>query len=197
MVMKRLVAVAVVLAFAAASSAQPVETASIRYRLVPSKSEFRFELPTTFHLVRCKISEFDGEIVLPRDGESARVRVTVPTATLETGNARRDRNMETQVLEADRYPQIVFEATSVTGDFGELKPGNTVTFQVAGGLTIHGRSEPVQLPIDVAVFPDHVLVVGSFPLHWGDWGLKNPSRFFNRVKDTMTVIFRFWAEPVH
>jgi polyisoprenoid-binding protein YceI len=197
MAMKRFVAAAVVLALTRALSAQPAETGPIRYRLVASRSLFRFELPTTFHLVQGEVSGFEGEITLPRDGEPAHVRVTVPAAALETGNARRDRNMETQVLEAERYPEIAFEATSVTGDFGDLKPGGTQTFQVAGNLTIHGRSQPVQLPIDVAIFSDHALVLGSFPLHWKDWGLTNPSRFFNRVKDTMTVVFRFWAEPIH
>ncbi len=69
--------------------------------------------------------------------------------------------------------------------------------QVVGDLTVHGRTAPVQLPVDVSVFPKAVILTGSFPVHWKAYGLQDPSfPVVARVKEPMFVNFRLRAVPV-
>jgi polyisoprenoid-binding protein YceI len=75
-----------------------------------------------------------------------------------------------------------------------LTPGESFPVEVAGDLTVHGRTAPVQFPVDVYVFADRVEVAGSFPLYWKDYGLADPS-FVARVKEPMQVVFRLRAVP--
>ena len=91
-----------------------------------------------------------------------------------TGNASRDRNMREKILETDRFPEIVFEARQITADLSRFRTGEHFTVEVSGDLTVHGTAAPIQLPVDVYVFPDHVVLQGSFPLPWKQYGLARP-----------------------
>jgi YceI-like domain len=66
--------------------------------------------------------------------------------------------------------------------------------EVAGDLTVHGRTVKVQLPVAAYVFPDRVEVAGSFPLNWKEFGIADPS-FVARVKEPMQIVFRLRAVP--
>ena len=107
--------------------------------------------------------------------------------------ARRDRRMRT-ILETAKFPEIVFELTRFTGDLSRFRPGETFPVQVSGNLTVHGRTVPIQLPVDVYVFADRVEVAGSFPLDWKNYGIQDPS-FVTQVKSPMLVVFRLRAVP--
>jgi hypothetical protein len=119
----------------------------------------------------------------------------VDAAAMNTGNAKRDRTMREKVLATDRYPEIAFALTGFTGPLSKMRPGETFTAQVEGTLTVHGHTEPVLLPVDVHVFEDHVLVSGTFPVHWKKYGLADPSFGLVRVKEPLHVIFRLRAVP--
>lgn len=172
------------------------EPGSIRYRFDAARSVLRWELPATLHTVRGVAPRFEGSVEadpIPEGGHSVRARIVVDAASLNTGNRRRDRTMREKVLETDRYPEIVFELTSFTGDFSAFRPGQHLTVQIAGALTVHGSRQPVLLPVDVYVMNDHVMVTGTFPVHWKNHGLADPSSALVKVKEPLHVVFRLRA----
>lgn len=167
-----------------------------RYRLEVAVSSLRWELPATLHIVRGIAPVFHGSIETDAAVPGGWLgRIVVPAASMVTGNRRRDRTMRDKILETDRYPEIVFELKSLTGDVSQLRPGDSFTVQVAGDLTVHGRKATVQLPVDVHVFADSIVIAGSFPLHWREFGLTDPSFGVVKVKEPMLVLFRLRAVP--
>lgn len=181
-----------------AAAAGEGPTAPLRYRLDPEGSVLRWELPATMHTVHGRVPKFHGKIEAGPGsaGElSVRSRIVVEAAPMWTGIRRRDRTMWEKVLEADRFPEIVFEASRVTGDLSRFQKGESFSVNLAGYLTVRGKSMPVELPVDVYVFADHVVLAGSFPLHWKQYGLHDPSFGLIRVKEPMLVIFRLRAVP--
>jgi polyisoprenoid-binding protein YceI len=168
----------------------------LRYRIVAEKSVLRFELPTSFHTVNGQVGAWSGRIAVD-PGEPGRLRahIEIKAGSLTTGNASRDADMLTKVLEADRYPTIAFDAESYKGDLARFEPGALLSLEVSGALTIHGVHRPAQTSVECAVINDHVLVAGAVPVHWKEFGLRDMSRWFNKVKDPLTVIFRLWAVP--
>jgi polyisoprenoid-binding protein YceI len=169
---------------------------ALHYRLAVAGSSLRWELPSTFGLVKGTAAVFLGTLdatPLASGAWDVRGRIVVPAAGMRTGNRRRDRRMRA-ILETAKFPSIVFELRRFTGDLSRLTPGESFPVEVAGDLTVHGRTAPVQFPVDVYVFADRVEVAGSFPLYWKDYGLADPS-FVARVKEPMQVVFRLRAVP--
>ena len=172
------------------------EPAAFHYLIEARDSVLAWDLPATLHTVHGKAPELSGTVdaVPGADGEwSIQARVAVQAAAMVTGNEKRDRNMREKVLETDRFPEIVFEARRVRADLSRLKIGEHFTAEVSGDLTVHGKALPVQFPVDVFVFADHVILQGTFPLPWKPYGLNDPSFGIVTVKDTLRVSFRLKA----
>jgi len=169
---------------------------ALHYRLEVAGSTLRWELPSTFGTVKGTAPSFHGTvdaIPLASAAWDVKSRIVVPAAGLRTENRRRDRRMRA-ILETAKFPEIVFELRQFTGDLSRFLPGETFPVQIAGDLTVHGRTAPVQLPVDVYVFDDRVEIAGTFPLYWKRYGLADPS-FVARVKEPMQVVFRLRAVP--
>ena len=174
----------------------PAAPASLHYRIEVAGSTLRWELPSTFGTVKGTASAFHGvidAIPLHSGAWDVRSRIVVPAAGMRTENRRRDRRMRA-ILETHRFPEIVFQLREFSGDVSSVKPGESLSVQVAGDLTVHGRSAQIQLPVDVYGFPDRVEIAGSFPLNWKEFGLADPS-FLARVKEPMLIVFRLRAVP--
>ena len=171
----------------------------LRYKVEVAGSSVRWELPVTFEPIKGVAPLFHGEvdaIPAPTGGWDVQAKIVVPAGSMRTGNRRRDRTLRDKVLETTRYPDIVFELRKFTGDLSHFRPGATFSVQVMGDLTVHGRTAPVQLPVDVAVFPHAVILTGSFPVHWKAYGLQDPSfPVVARVKEPMFVAFRLRLVP--
>jgi polyisoprenoid-binding protein YceI len=196
--MKRHLCLAAALAIAipVAHRAQESPHRPLHYRLEVAGSTLRWELPSTFGTVTGTAAVFHGTVdatPLASGAWNVRGRIVVPAAGMRTENRRRDRRMRA-ILETAKFPDIVFELRRFTGDLSRFHPGENFPVQVAGDLTVHGRTAPVQLPVEVYVFDDRVEVAGTFPLYWKEYGLADPS-FVARVKEPMQVVFRLRAVP--
>lgn len=192
---------ALVIALAGPGAAAPEGPAHpLHYKVEVAGSSVRWELPASFEPIKGVVPLFHGSIEaqpLSSGGWDVSARIVVPAASMRTGNRRRDRTLREKVLETARYPEIVFEIRQFTGDLSRFRPGATFQVQVAGDLTVHGRTAQVQLPVDVSVLPKAVVLTGSFPVHWKAFGLQDPSfPVVARVKEPMFVNFRLRAVPV-
>lgn len=166
------------------------------YRILPEKSDLSFELSTTLHLVRGKATAWSGEVrVEPHEPGVVHARLNIKAASLVSGSKGRDADMHDKVLEADRFPDIVFEAKTYKGSLLGFGAGKAYTVELTGDLTIHGVTRPVQASVECNVFADHAFLAGEVPIHWKEFGLRDMSKFFNRVRDPMTIFFRLWAVP--
>ena len=171
----------------------------LRYKVEVAGSSVRWELPASFEPIKGVVPLLQGSvdaIPVPTGGWDVQAKITVPAASMRTGNRRRDRTLREKVLETARYPDIVFQLRQFTGDLSRFRPGATFAVQVAGDLAVHGKTAPVQFPVDVAVFPHAVILTGSFPVPWKAYGLQDPSfPVVARVKEPMFVNFRLRLVP--
>jgi polyisoprenoid-binding protein YceI len=75
----------------------------------------------------------------PQSPELSRITVTVKTASLDTGDADRDRDVKSEkFLDVSKYPEMRFVSTKVS-------PGPNQTLRVEGSLTLHGITKPLTL----------------------------------------------------
>ena len=141
----------------------------------PEQTTANFTLGDVLHTVhgsfkvkRCDLrfdptsSKVDGEIVF--DATSG-----------NSGNASRDRKMEKNVLEANRYPEIAFRPDKVDGN---VAPTGASLLEVSGLFGIHGGEHEITVPVQLKLEPDHWTATTHFPVPYVKWGMRNPSMLF-------------------
>lgn len=90
--------------------------------------------------VRGQFTEFNGQILIAEEIESASVNVTIAASSVHTGNAQRDGHLQSaDFFNAEADQNIEFRSTGVTADGTDWK--------VAGDLTVNGISKPVVLDV--------------------------------------------------
>jgi polyisoprenoid-binding protein YceI len=187
---------------AAASRPQPT---AYHYRIEAAGSELRWELPATLHTVEGRAPRVSGTIDVELAGATrtepslsswrGRVRVVADAAAMTTGNRSRDRKMRETTLETRSHPEIVFESRRIEADLSRFRPGEHLTVEVEGDLTVRGRAAPIRVPVDVFVHADDVILSGAFSVGWKQFGLPDPSFGIITVREPVRVTFRLRAIP--
>jgi len=103
-----------------------------------------FSVKHFFTPVKGQFDAFDIELAFDREApENSSVRVSIPVASLNTGNERRDAHLQSEdFFEAEAYPVITFESESVT------RVSDT-ELRVRGPLRIKGHERQVELPVTI------------------------------------------------
>jgi len=142
------------------------------------------------------IREFSGDVRLNADAaERSSVVVRVNAASLEvSGNANdRDRPeinraMQEEVLESDRFPEIVFISTGATVNRSGQGP---FLANLSGELTLHGVTQPLSLPVNVTLTEDLLRANGTFSLKQTDYGIHLVTAVAGAVKVKDELKFSF------
>jgi polyisoprenoid-binding protein YceI len=119
------------------------------------------------------------------DPKHARVEVTIPVSTLNTGVPGLDEHLRSKdFFEIDRFPDVTFKSVRV-------EPESKDHFKVTGDLTIHGVSKPVTLQmmlVRIGTNPRSQLPTigfdGSVMLKRSDFGL---GKFVPQVSDDIEI----------
>jgi polyisoprenoid-binding protein YceI len=99
-----------------------------------------------------------------------------------------DKELREIVLEPDKYPEIVFKSTSVTG---KAAANNQYDLKIAGDLTLHGVTRPITIPVKVSVTGNDLRAQGEFSIDRSDFKVKATSAFHGLVRVRDKVKFEF------
>jgi polyisoprenoid-binding protein YceI len=121
--------------------------------------------------------------------QNSQVRFTVEAASIalhDTWVGEKDRAKIvkfalTNMLHADRYPQLEFTSTRIA-------LAGVGHFEVQGALNMAGVSKPVGVQVTLG---DDLSIQGSATLKMTDWGMKPPSAALGAIgtRDEMSVAF--------
>ena len=123
--------------------------------------------------------------------------ITVNARTLTTDRENRNRMLRNEILDTDPYEFITFTPSAVTGLPESLAPGETVTFQITGGLTIRDVTLEVTFEVTASVDADGRLVGYAVTIVLrSDYGITIPSvPSVAEVSDEVLLEFDFVAYP--
>jgi polyisoprenoid-binding protein YceI len=154
------------------------------FQLDPEQSRVQFTLGATFHEVHGSFQLKGGTIRFnPASGEASGSLIVDATSG-NTGNERRDRRMHRQILEDQKYPEIVFAPQHISG---KLAPQGTSQLELQGVLSLHGEQHPMTFVVPVQINEAKVSAEVRFTLPYQKWGMKNPSTFVLRVSDKVSI----------
>lgn len=114
-------------------------TAATKWVVDPVHSQVDFRIRHLVGRVRGTFTDWYGLLETQnRDWTHGKVRVSVQTRSLDTGNKYRDADLRSpRFFAVDSFPQMTFESTRI------IARGSSV--ELRGVLTIKGRSRPIVL----------------------------------------------------
>ena len=152
--------------------------------LDPANTRIEFTLGATLHSVHGTFTLKSGTIHFNPSTGSASGLVVVDATSGDTGNQGRDHKMHQEILESQRYPEITFTPTKLSGKV-ELQGDSTV--QVDGVFRLHGADHPMTLTLPAQAKGNTLSVRTHIVIPYVSWGLKNPSTFLLHVSDKVEV----------
>ena len=153
-------------------------------QLDPQHTSVIFTLGDVLHTVRGTFRLKQGSLRLDRASGKIAGEVVVDTKSGESGSGMRDRKMHREILESDRYPEIIFRPDRLDG---AVAPQGKSQVHVHGIFSIHGADHELTGPADVEMFADHWNATLHFAVPYAKWGMKNPSTVFLRVNDSVDI----------
>jgi polyisoprenoid-binding protein YceI len=150
----------------------------------PATTKIDFTLGASLHTVHGTFHLKSGEIRFDPATGAASGALVVDAASGNSGNDKRDTKMKREVLETDRYPDIVFSPTHVSGI---LPAQGEKTLNVEGVFRIHGADHNMTLSVPVLVSKDSVQIQTELFVPYIAWGMKNPSTFLLHVSEQVKI----------
>ncbi len=152
--------------------------------LDPAQTEIHWKL-SGLHRVHGTFKLKSGEFLFNPKTGLAEGEILVDATTGDSGNAARDKRMQNEVLESNRYPAVFYHPTEIKGRFQAGDATQDLTAE--GTFNIHGADHPLELPLKVQISADTVTATTRFTVPYVAWGMKNPSRFLLRVSKQVEI----------
>ncbi len=180
-----------------------LEDATVRYIINSKSSSFvvkafsRGLLSAFGHDPKIAIREFQGNASFTPNGgalDAARVDIRIQASSLEVADDVSDKDrqeinhrMHTEVLETDRFPEIVYECSRVNASGG----GDRYWAALNGELTLHGVTNVMSVSARVVIEGDSLRASGEFVVRQSEYGIAQVSAAGGaiRVKDELKCTF--------
>lgn len=165
-----------------AAAAAPLQQESLN--LDPAQTQVHYTVDSTFHTVHGTFRLKSGSIQFDPAGGTASGQIVVDASSGDSGSKSRDHKMTKEILEADKYSEIVFTPQQMKGT---LAPSGQSQIQLDGTIALHGQQHPLTLNVQANVQGNSLSADTSFVIPYIQWGMKNPSAMFLRVSDKVEI----------
>ena len=164
---------------------------TIRFVLVPDKSEARFRVREQLANANLpndaigRTKDFTGTLVIKPDGSIVSVdsKFVVNMGTLTSDQSMRDNFLRGNVLQTNQYPSAVFVPTQASGLPSPLPQSGSVTFKLAGDLTVRNVTKPVTWDVTAQVQGNQVTGQAATAFKFEDFSLTQP-----RVARVLSIV---------
>ena len=154
------------------------------FTLDPAQTKVNFTVDSTLHTVHGDFRLKRGSIQFDNATGQAGGEIVVDAASGESGSDGRDKKMHKDILESPKYSDIVFTPQHIKG---AVAAEGKSQIEVEGMLTIHGKTKPATMPLEVQLQGGGGTADGSFTVKYLEYGMKNPSTFILRVSDKVEI----------
>jgi polyisoprenoid-binding protein YceI len=165
------------------SAAIPPHNVEIHFD--PQSTQIHFKVVSLLRDVRGSFQFKGGALAIDPDSTLAQGELLVDASTGRTGNAARDKEMQEEVLESQRYPSIFFHAEHLRGQVPKSDGASDVIAE--GTLNIHGADHLIQMKVHVVRVGNVLSATTHFSIPYVEWGMKSPHRTLLHLSKTVQV----------
>ncbi len=152
--------------------------------LDPARTSVKFTLGDVLHTVHGTFQLKRGSLDFEPSSGKISGEIVVDAGSGDSGSGMRDRKMNKEILETNRYPDIAFHPDRVEGSVASQ--GKSAV-RVHGMFNIHGVDREITVPAEVEMAADHWTAMVHFTVPYAKWGMKNPSTLFLKVNDSVEI----------
>ena len=153
-------------------------------QLDSAQTKIEFTLGDVLHTVHGTFALKSSAIRFDPSNGKISGTIIVDATSGESGNGSRDGKMHREILESDKFPEIVLTPSHMTGSLATQGPYQV---EVSGRFRLHGVDHDVSIPVEVQPKGQHLRLKTHLIIPYVQWGLKNPSTFLLRVSDKVTI----------
>lgn len=165
-------------------SRNTVRAQELSVQIDPGQSKVEYALGSTMHTVHGTFSLKPGSVHYdPANGQISGA-IVVDATSGQSGNSSRDSRMHREILESDKFPEIVFSPMKLTG---VVAADGVSKVEVSGRFRLHGQDHDVTLPAEIKTEGKNLFITAHLDIPYIQWGLKNPSNFLLHVSDTVKI----------
>jgi polyisoprenoid-binding protein YceI len=158
--------------------------ASASFDLASSQTEIAFSLDSTLHKVHGTFKLKHGRIRIDPETGKATGEIVIDVTSGASGSASRDKRMQKEILESQKYPEAVFTPDRCEGRIASQGRSES---DVHGTFRIHGAGHEMTLHFQVQANGDQYTASTHFTIPYVQWGMKNPSNFLLKVDDKVEM----------
>jgi len=148
----------------------------------PAASEVKMTLKTNHDIVNGTFHVESGNFDFTPTSIAGGIAVAAGTGN--TGNGSRDKKMNKDILQVEKYTTVTFAPKSFTGT---IAPTGDSTLQVTGVLTLLGNPHELTLPMLVHIDGPICTAKTHFTIPYVAWGLKDPSFMMWKAEKTVDI----------
>jgi polyisoprenoid-binding protein YceI len=165
-------------------AAASAEATGLSLTLDPAQSKVRWTLPSSLHTVHGTFAVTRGLLTLDPESGKTSGEIVVNARSGESGNNSRDVKMHKEILETERYPEVVFHPTQVEGKVAASGPSDV---KVRGAFSVHGADHEITALVHAELAGETWKGSGKFDVPYVQWGIKDPSNFLLRANKVVSV----------
>ena len=151
----------------------------------PGRSNVEFTLGDVLHTVHGTFKLKSGTLTFDNKTGSASGELVVDAGSGDSGSKARDNKMKKEILETQKYPEIVFMPQQLKGT---VPAEGKSQVELDGIMMLHGQSHPMALAVPLDIHDGEASAELHFTVPYVKWGLKNPSTFILRVSQTVDIL---------
>jgi polyisoprenoid-binding protein YceI len=156
-----------------------IQAAETSLELDPTQTQVGFTLSDVLHTVHGNFKLKHGKIDYDFATGKASGEIVIDAASGDSGSGARDSRMKKNVLETNRFPEIVFLPDHVEGTLAKAI--------VHGNFRIHGGDHEMTMVVTATAEGPKLEIRTQFAVPYVDWGMKDPSTFVLKVGKTVDI----------
>ena len=121
-----------------------------------------------------RTSEITGSLTIV-DEQVTAAEFTVDMTTLKSDSTRRDRQVNTRILDTVSFPTATFTLKEPITLTPEALAGSDFSVDTTGTLTLRGVTKDIDLTLIARLVDDVIEVNGSIQIVFTDWSIPDPS----------------------
>ena len=172
--------------------AGPLAAQETAWQLDAAQTKIEYTLGDVLHTVHGTFAIKRGDLRFDPESGKASGELVVDTKSGNSGNSTRDRKMNREILESDKYSEIVFRPDRIQG---KVSPQGISQIAVHGTFEIHGAGHEIAMSMQVEPVNGNLKVATRFDIPYQKWGMKNPSTLFLRVDDKVAITIQAVWKP--
>ena len=121
-----------------------------------------------------RTSAVEGSLTIVGD-EVTSAKFTVDMTSLKSDSTRRDRQVNTRILDTSAFPTATFALKKPIKLTSEAIAGGVLSVKTTGTLTLRGVTRDIDFTLNARLVENVIEVNGSILLVFADWSIPDPS----------------------